>query len=170
MKRIAFLLLCSLTLCSCAPWPGKRYTDVRAYADPTTKFPELHDIRPDGSKQFKQTITAKSGIPLTPQQVQRLIAAVTGKHPAHPHAACFYPRQAFVFFKGPRTPGAHVLVCFECLNAYGAPKGLASDMDFPALAELCAELRLPGSPGREFRKGFDEFRASMGKPRPPESQ
>jgi len=166
MKKIALLLLWSLMLCSCASWPGKRYTDVRGYADPTTKFPELYDTRPDGSRRFKEIVTAKTGIPLTPQQAQRLTAAVTGKHPSHPHAACFRPRHEFVFFDGPLTPGAHVSVCFECLNVYGTPKGLARDMDFPALAELCSELHLPASPGRDFRKGFEEFRNPAGRTKP----
>lgn len=107
---------------------------------------------------------SKTGILLTHKQVRHLVVAVTGKHPSHPHAACFTPRHAFVFYDATQTPRAWVEVCFECLNNSSTPAGLADDVDFPALAELCAELRLPSSPGRDFRQEFEEFKRSFDKP------
>ncbi len=160
MNRTILFLLATMALTSCASWPGARYPEVRAYA---------YNLKGDGPKPIiengtlSKTATSKTGVPLTPQQVQRLVAAVTGKHPSHPHAACFNPRHAFVFYDAAHAPRAWIEVCFECLNNQSEPNGIAGDADFPALAELCAELRLPSSPGRDFRKSFDEFRGSFGK-------
>ena len=163
MNRTVPFLLSAIMLCSCASWPGRRYPEVRAYAYNLKEgFPER--IIQNG--KLGKTVTSKTGVLLTPQQTQRLIAAVTGKHPSHPHAACFHPRHAFVFYDAAHTPGATLEVCFECLNNRSEPNGISGDSDFPALTELCTELRLPSSPGRDFRKGFDEFRHSFDKPQP----
>jgi len=150
-------------LCSCASWPGAHFPEVRAYAyNLEGKGPQA--IIEKG--KLRETATNKAGVLLTPRQVHRLIAAITGTHPKHPHALCFTPRHAFVFYDASQTPRAWVEVCFECLNNRSEPSGASDESDFPALAELCAELQLPASPGHEFRKGFDDFRRQWSKPQP----
>ncbi len=161
MNRAILFLLALLPLASRAAWPGGDYPEVRAFA---------YNLKGDGQQaiiengKLSKTATSKTGVLLTPKQVRRLIAAVTGKHPEHPHAACFIPRHAFVFYDAAHTPRAWLEVCFECLNNRSTPEGISGDVDFPALAELCAELGLPSSPGRDFRKGFNDFRREMNTP------
>ena len=98
---------------------------------------------------------------MTLEQVKRLIAAVTGEHPRHFRASCFFPRHAFVFYDAAHAPCAWVEVCFECSKTRGMPTGTAAYVDIPALAELCDELRLRLSPGKGYRKAFEEFQRSL---------
>ncbi len=167
MNRLALLLALTFALSSCASWPGRPYSEVRAYAYNLKGRGPLPIIE---NGMLSKTATSRTGVVLTPQQVQRLIAALTGSHPSHPHAMCFTPRHAFVFYDAAQTPRAWVEICFQCLNNRSEPSGISTHADFPALAELCAELRLPASPGRGFRKGFDEFRLMLERPKPAEDR
>ena len=154
MKRLlSFILLLPLTLH--AAWPQGDYTEVRAFA--YNLKGETHRLIIEDGK-LSGTVANKNGVLLTPRQIKNLVAAVASKHPKHPHAACFVPRHAFVFYDATHTPFAWLEVCFECLNVNSVPDGADEDVDFPALAELCRELDLPSSPGKDFRKGFEDFR------------
>jgi hypothetical protein len=161
MSRALLLLLVMLPLTLRADWPGGDYPEVRAFAYNLKSQGPLPII---DNGLLSSSATSKTGILLTPAQVRRLIAAVTGKHPSRPLAACFTPRHAFVFYDAAHTPRAWLEVCFECLSTRSKPDDTADNVDFPSLAELCAELGLPSSPGKDFRKGFDEFRRSFDKP------
>lgn len=140
-----------------AAWPGRDYSEARGYAFNLNGG--FDSILRDG--RINESVVDPEGTVLTEAQIQRLIAALAGPHVEHPTARCFNPRHAFVFYDGTRQPVAVVDICFECLGALTHPEGARSPYDFPALAELCAELELPAAPDARFRGWFDDFRRSF---------
>jgi hypothetical protein len=80
MNRTVLFLLSAIMLCSCASWPGRRYPEVRAYAYNLKEgFPER--IIQNG--KLGKTVTSKTGVLLTPQQTQRLIAPLASIRVMH---------------------------------------------------------------------------------------
>jgi hypothetical protein len=162
-------VLTALLLATAAPapsWPAAPYVEVRAYA---------YNLRGDsappimnGAGVLHRSVVNRKGARLSANQVLRLLAAITGEHPDHPRAACFYPRHAFVYYDAETKPVAWLEVCFECLGGESHPDGLRGPFDMPALAELTAELRLARSPGRAFRANFDAFRRRLRAARGPQ--
>jgi hypothetical protein len=98
--------------------------------------------------KLANSVINKSGVLLTPSQIQRVIRAITKKPPATiVQARCFDPHHGFVFYDARKRPVAWVEVCFECNRISTephVPKHTFPDMQ--ALSELCDELKLPGSP------------------------
>jgi hypothetical protein len=124
-----------------ASWPECEYKSVRAFAY-NRKGDLFRPIIKNG--RFDSSVVNPIGAVLNDEQVKRLIAAVTGKHPEHKWiAACFYPRHAFVFFDAAGHPVAWVEVCFECNNAKTEPPQKDQLYDMAALEKLRAELKLP---------------------------
>jgi len=99
--------------------------------------------------KLHETVINREGALLTTNQVNRLLIAVTGEHPVYDVAACFNPRHAFVFYDSDRKPVAQIELCFECLEHEAKPEGAAAYYDWPALAKLCAELKLVNSPANK---------------------
>ena len=95
----------------------------------------------DGS--LNPTRIPEAGIRLTAMQVKRLEAAVTGKHPSHRVAMCFYPHHAFVFFDTNGKIVGHIDVCFLCQNYSAEPHGYAHYWDLNELRKLFRELEIP---------------------------
>ncbi len=158
MKFLIPLFLFATTI-AYAAWPEAPYVEVRGYAFNTNGGP-ASIIKDD---KLNSSAVNPKGILLTKDQIKRLIAALTEKHPEHPIAACFNPRHAFVFYDEKQHAVAVVDICFECLGARASPSGTLFPYDFPALADLCAELKLTGAPDKDFRKWFDDFRTNFGR-------
>ena len=157
MKRTIFLLLfSSLSLFAGEEWPGVPFTEVRAYAWPADTETEAV-ILPD--KSLMPGVLNKDGALLTREQVKHLRAAVTGKHAAHPVAACYVPHNAFVFYDAGKNPVAFVEVCFTCLGYRAEPKATAENFDLLALAAIFSEHRLPMGEHRDFQSFKKAFRA-----------
>ena len=160
MKTLFSILLIAMTIAVAeAAWPEVSYTEVRGYAFNTKGGPATI-IEND---KLNASVVNPEGALLTVDQTKRLIAALTEKHPDHPRARCFNPRHAFVFYDGKKHAVAVVDVCFECLEANASPRGTIFPYDFPAIADLCAELKLKDAPDKDFRTWFDEFRTNFGK-------
>lgn len=143
---IVCVLLMVMTSCSntskSGKWHFSGFNEVRAYR---LNWEDEHSMDPivnqDGS--LNPTRIPEDGIRLTEAQVKRLEAAVTGSHPAHPVAACFYPHHAFVFFNGSKEIVGHINICFLCSNYTGQPAGYAVLWNLSELKELIGDIGMP---------------------------
>lgn len=123
-------------------WHFSGFSEVRAFRlnwDDKYAFDRI--INQDGS--LNVTRMPKKGVLLTNKQVGQLEAAVTGVHPDHPVALCFYPHHAFVFYNDSREIVGHINVCFLCSNYSGEPKGFADNWNLDELRKLISDLGLP---------------------------
>ncbi len=84
----------------------------------------------------------KDGTALAPEQVTRVLAAVTGKHPDHSRAFCYFPHNAIIFYNAAKKPVAFVEICFACLGYRAQPKGSSDNYDIVALAQIFDDLHL----------------------------
>ena len=139
-RAILFLFFTTLSLFAGEQWPGVQYAEVRAYAWPDDK--ETEEVILPGMA-LKPGIINNDGALLTPQQVKRLLASVTGKHPWHPVAACHIPHNAYVLYDAAKKPVAFVEICFGCFNHRIMPDGTSRYLDFISLASIFAEHKLP---------------------------
>lgn len=121
-------------------WPRVSFSEVRACAWPAT-ISTSNVIRPD--KSLAPHVLNGHGTVLAPQQIARLRAAVSGKHPAHPRFYCWSPHNAFVFYDVRHRPVAFIEICFECLNYRIEPQNQSPTADILQFAKLFSELRLP---------------------------
>src|SRR5262245_5854500 len=120
-------------------WPGADYAEVRAYY----YNPEGDMYVPILEKGvLHKSLVNKGGARLTPEQVKRLLAAITGKHRDYSSAMCFEPRHAFVFYDNHHKPVGFFEMCLDCREIHVSPAGLEHPVDFPALADLISELKL----------------------------
>jgi hypothetical protein len=134
-------LFISITVFAAPPWPGVSYVEVRAYAY-NSEGDLDHPILKNG--RLDPSVVNKRGVILTQQQVSRLVAAVTDKHPlSESMTACFDPRHGFVFYDAAKKPVAWVELCFECHNADAEPRQKGQVYDVAALERLARELKLP---------------------------
>jgi hypothetical protein len=155
LRFLLFFLLPALSSFADNSWPGIPFSEVRAYAWlGDTKKEQAEAVILPGMVLGPGVIN-KDGLLLTPRQVKRLLAAVNGKHPRVPIAACYAPHNAFVFYNADRKPVAFVEVCFDCLNYRIEPRGASDYADLVSLASLFDAQKLPlgaySSLG-EFRK------------------
>ncbi len=123
-------------------WHFANLSDVRAYRfnwDDQCSFDGIVD---DGG-ELNSTRWPLEGIVLNASQVSRLKAAVTGSHPCHPTAACFYPHHAFVFYDDQGRMVGYLNLCFLCSNYSGVPDEFADLWDLEALAAILGELGMP---------------------------
>lgn len=93
--------------------------------------------------RLNATRMPKDGVRLNGEQVERLRAAVTGKHPTHPVAMCLYPHHAFAFYDAKGKMVGHINVCFLCANYMGDPEGFARTWDLAAIAQVVKDLGMP---------------------------
>jgi hypothetical protein len=123
-------------------WHFSGFDEVRAYRMNWDELQSEHEIvNRDGS--LNPTRIPEYGVRLTEAQVERLEAAVTGTHPDHPHAGCFYPHHAFLFFDSSRRIVGHIDICFLCSNYSGHPAGYATNWDLGQLEELIKDIGVP---------------------------
>lgn len=121
-----------------ATWPGVEYAEVRAYyLDPSS--PGKGPIAIDGKLQ--PNVADREGATLNADQTKRLIAAITSQVLYSP-AKCYIPRHWFVFYDHDRKPVAVVEICLECMEDVIKPHA-EGFVDFPAVADLLEELKLP---------------------------
>jgi hypothetical protein len=142
-------------------WPRASYDEVRAYC---------YDYTAEKSRSFLNAgrmhsgVMDAGGVKLTPEQVQRLVAAVTVSQPKSARTPCYAPHHAFVFFSAGK-PVAVFEMCFGCNQFQGHPgEGLPEYIDTQALWTLCKELELPLGKGNEFYTHVvREYRKSAGR-------
>ena len=155
------IVLLSRAVIAAEGWPALPYTEVRAYAWRVDPGNGGSVILP-GMKVRKDVIN-KDGAALSPDQTKRLQAAVTGDHPEHGLLRCYTPRNAFVFYDSGKRPVAYVEICFDCVGSRTEPETPAKWKDFPALAKIFVELKLPiGKSGdlEKFKNFFDSVKKS----------
>lgn len=85
----------------------------------------------------------KDGVELSPAQIAHFLrATTTAEHPG-PHAACFYPHHALVFFDADEKIIGHYTICFLCLGYHSSIGQFVSEPDYDDLHRLIASLQLP---------------------------
>ncbi len=150
--RLTLVLLVLSVFASChAPEEGSKQSgdwhfsgleEVRAYRlnweDPYS-FNKILDEK----GELNRTRLPEEGVLLNEAQLKRLKAAVTGTHPHHLRAACFYPHHAFVFFDSEGTVVGHINICFQCSNYDGTPAGFADKWDVESIRCLVEDLGMP---------------------------
>jgi len=165
MKLAVYLLLCStLSLLAGENWPGVDFVEVRAYAWRQSKDKDYRHIILD-DMTFVPGVINPDGAVLTPEEVNRLRAPLTGNHPGYTRAMCYVPHNAFVFYDAAKKPVAFLEICFSC---YGTRpfsiKGVSHSVDLPALASIFAAHKLPltgqadvgvQADAELFKKNFD---------------
>ncbi len=128
-------------------WHFSGFAEVRAYRlNWNDEYAFDGIISRDG--ELNATRIPADGVILDQSQLQRLETAVTGSHPSHPVAACFYPHHAFVFFDSLGSIVGHMDVCFLCSNYRGTPEGFADNWDLDALQALIKALGMPIQNGK----------------------
>ena len=109
--------------------PAKKSAPVEKW------HPEEYKVTPD--------VINKRGVPLTSAQVDRLMRAITGKHPPVPIADCYSPHHILVFYDSHHQPVAYLEVCFDCNQKMIEPSASFGELDWAAVAALVQELGLP---------------------------
>ncbi|MEM7698809.1 MAG: hypothetical protein AAF236_10430 [Verrucomicrobiota bacterium] len=123
-------------------WHFTNFSEVRAFRlnwEDEDAFDRILDQ--DGN--LNPTRLPKDGVVLTDAQITALEAAVTGEHPDHPVAACFYPHHAFIFYGETGEIIGHINICFLCSNYSGDPPGFASNWNLAALRDIFDDIGMP---------------------------
>src|SRR5262249_47530387 len=121
-----------------------KFAEVRAYYYNATS---QHDCRIlDAKGQLDASVSDKRGVVLNPEQVARLLAAINGRQRLHPITACYVPHHAFIFYNSWGRRVAVFGFCPGCLKASPDPNNPGPYYNFPALADLIADLHLPLGP------------------------
>jgi len=85
----------------------------------------------------------KGGVELSADQVDHFLRAVaTDEHPG-PHALCFYPHHALIFFDASDRIIGHYTICFKCFGYQSSLGRFVSEPDYEALHRLVTALSLP---------------------------
>jgi len=155
MKRtIVASLFVAVSLVADTSWPGVQFAEVRAFAWPDDKVTTAV-ILP--GMALKPGAINKKGSILTPDQTNRLLTAVTGKHSEYGGSRCHIPHNAFVFYDSTKKPVAFVEVCFECLTTRLEPRGAAEFPDVVNLARIFDEVKLPMGAYRNLKAFLKHF-------------
>ena len=123
-------------------WHFSNFSKVRAFRlnwNDESSFDRIIDQ--DG--KLNSTRLPLEGVVLSEDQVSQLEAAVTGSHPMHPVAACFYPHHAFIFYDDAGKIVGDINICFLCSNYSGMPEGFAQQWNLEALADLVQDIGMP---------------------------
>ncbi len=143
--RLAFLLLAlAATQLHAADWPDVKYSQVRAYFYNAASAHDCRILDPKG--RLDPSVVDKNGVVLDASQVARLLAAINGRQRLHPMTACYVPHHAFIFYNAWGRRVAVFEFCLECLKASADPNTAGPYYNYPALAELIADLHLPLGP------------------------
>jgi len=85
----------------------------------------------------------KDGIELSSGQIAHFLrATATTEHPG-PHAMCFYPHHALVFFGADDKIIGHYTICFMCRGYHSSVGLFVSEPDYDDLYRLIASIPLP---------------------------
>lgn len=123
-------------------WQFDGIAEIRAYRiNWDEKYSVDTIIGPEG--ELNESRLPRAGTVLSKMQMDKLEAAVTGTHPGHPVAMCFYPHHAFLFFDDGGAVVGHIDICFQCSYYDGAPEGFADHWDLDALESLIKEIGMP---------------------------
>ncbi|WP_265594494.1 hypothetical protein [Haloferula sp. BvORR071] len=160
------LLLLSRGAFAAEEWTGLPFAEVRAYAWPADT--NGRQVILPGIK-LREDVLNKEGALLNDDQIKRLQAAVTGKHTQHALMRCYSPHNAFVFYDSAKKPVAFVEICFDCLGTATQPKSSAEWKDFPGLAKIFFELKLPVGHWPSLEK-FNQFFESAKREKVPSPQ
>src|SRR5450432_2886504 len=140
---LALVLLTAMPACA-ADWPDLKYAQVRAYYYNSNSEHDCRILDPKG--QLDASVTDRKGVVLNADEVARLLAAINGRQRIHPMTACYVPHHAFIFYNSWGRRVAVFEFCLECLKASADPNTAGPYYNYPALAELVAELHLPLGP------------------------
>jgi hypothetical protein len=159
MRLILILLMLGSTRLAAADWPEVKYAQVRAYFYNSASE---HDCRIIDSKgHLDASVIDKEGVVLNSAQVARLLAAINGRQRLHPITACYVPHHAFIFYNAWGRRVAVFEFCLECLKASVEPNTAGPYYNYPALAELVADLQLPLGPKfknpRAYRRRYEQM-------------
>jgi hypothetical protein len=159
MRLIIVLLTLTATPLFGADWPDVKYAQVRAYFYNTASE---HDCRILDSKgHLDPSVTDKDGVVLNADQIARLLAAINGPQRLHPITACYVPHHAFIFYNSWGRRVAVFEFCLECLKGSADPNTAGPYYNYPALAELAADLKLPLGPKfkdpRAYRRVYERM-------------
>ena len=100
------------------------------------------------------SVVDKNGVVLDAAQVARLLDAINGRQRIHPMTACYVPHHAFIFYNSWGRRVAVFEFCLECLKASADPNTTGPYYNYPALAELIADLHLPLGPKFKDPKAY----------------
>jgi len=140
-STVLLFFLSSIPLFAAAPWPGVKYTEVRAYAWSDAIPSDILLIKPDWS--FVDGVLNKEGALLNARQTKSLLAAESRRRIDRGVAGCYAPHNAFVFYNAEKKPVAFLEICFDCFGSRCSPVDEEGDPDFGALATIFSELKLP---------------------------
>lgn len=151
MRLAILLLLLGATRISAADWPGLKYAEVRAYFYNADSAQSRHLITHDG--KLDRSATPAGGVILNTAQAAQLLAAINVGTKPHPVTSCYVPHHGFVFYNSWGRRVASFEFCLECLKATAEPPNAGPFYNYPALADLLAELKIPLGP--KFRTPAD---------------
>ncbi|NJM38730.1 MAG: hypothetical protein HC845_13160 [Akkermansiaceae bacterium] len=129
------------------PWPGVKFTEVRAFAWPSDK--EAEAVVLDGMEPKTGAINP-GGAVLTKEQTLTVIRAVSGERPSYTVASCHIPHNALIFYDAAKKPVAYIEICFGCSNHRISPKGTARFIDLVAIASVFEAHKLPMGEYKDF--------------------
>lgn len=128
-------------------WPGKPFTEVRAYCyDYTAEKEGSFFIN---GRMHKGVMDPK-GVKLTPTQVTTLVDALTTSQDKQSRTPCYKPHHAYVFYGAKGEVVAVFEMCFGCNKFEETPDGLPEYVDTGALYKLTGDLGLPLGEGNAF--------------------
>lgn len=144
------------SLAAADDWPGATFTAVRAYY---YNAASEHDRRLlDRAGQFDAT-AVQPGVELNAAQTARLLALVRRGARPQPVTSCYVPHHGFVFTNALGRRVAVFEFCLECLKATPMPNTVGPFFDYPALADLLHELKLPIGPKFKNPAAYRRFHA-----------
>jgi hypothetical protein len=158
---IALVFTAVLTNCSSpAPvgspvtWPKQSFSTVKAYAYHCDAEPGRDFIQTSG--RYHIGILKPGPVELSPDQVQRLLAAITVPQAKSRRTPCYVPHHAFVFFDAKGRRVANLDICFTCNKFRAFPEGVVEYPDMHRLYALVQELGLPTGTGKYFYRDLYE--------------
>lgn len=121
-------------------WPPRHYAEVRAYL---YNFDNKDGASCVTDGRLSPSIVNPGGVRLSSAQVDALIAATTGKHPAHPVGGCYIPHHAYVWHGTSGRIVGWVELCFGCLDYRASSPAAPENFDIERLRKLTVETGLP---------------------------
>jgi hypothetical protein len=128
-------------------WPGKPFSEVRAYCYDYTAEKEGSFFI---NGRMHTGVMDPKGVKLSATQVQRLLAALTTSQAKQARTPCYKPHHAYVFYGQAGEVVALFEMCFGCNKFLETPDGLPEYIDTGALYQLTGELGLPLGEGNAF--------------------
>lgn len=128
-------------------WPGKPFTEVRAYCYDYTAEKEGSFFI---NGRMHKGVMDPAGVKLSASQVNRLLEALTVSQDKQARTPCYKPHHAFVFYGAKGEVVALFEMCFGCNKFVATPDGLPEYVDTGALYQLTGELGLPLGKGNAF--------------------